>query len=407
MRKLNARLMVYCQDSLGLGHLRRNIHIAHEVARAAPDTEVVFVSDSPMSPFFELPPNCDFVKLPTVVKVRKGDWEVHRLPQLGAAQVQEIRSRLIRDLADAFRPDVLLVDHMPHGAAGELEPCLASLRESQPACRRVLGLRDILGAPDDIRSKWRELGAYDLLVEHYDAVFVYGSRDIFDVAEAYAFGPEIGPRVRYCGYVAVAADALDPAPDRLSQKFSQPRPQTALVMAGGGHDGFELMNTVVEAIRWIGSEIPFNTYIVTGPFMPAAERHALEQQARDLPIVVRRFRDDSATLMRAADLVVAMAGYNTTCEVLQLAQRAIVIPRAGPSAEQSIRTGLFQGRGWLHVIHPSALSAPILAEAMLKELAGPGRAGSPAPLDLSGAERAARYLLALAADARAATRAAS
>ncbi len=405
MRTLNARLMIYCQDSLGLGHLRRNVNIAHEVARAAPETSVVFVSDSPMSPFFDLPPNCDFVKLPTVVKVRKGDWEVHRLPHLGAAHVREIRSRLIRDLADAFRPDVLLVDHMPHGAAGELAPCLASLRRSHAACRRVLGLRDILGAPVDICSKWRDLGAYELLGEHYDAVLVYGSREVFDVAEAYAFGPEIARRVRYCGYVAVAPEASCPAPDRLSEKFEVPRAQTALVMAGGGHDGFAFMDTVLDAIRWIGPEIPFNSYVVTGPFMPAEERHALEQKARGLPVAVRRFRDDSATLMRAADLVVAMAGYNTTCEVLQLARRAILVPREGPSLEQSMRTERFQQRGWLHAIHPSALSAPILGEAMLKELAGPERDAAAAAIDLSGAARAAGHVLELAASARRSARA--
>ena len=31
------RVLIYCQDSFGLGHLRRNVNIAHEIHRLAPD----------------------------------------------------------------------------------------------------------------------------------------------------------------------------------------------------------------------------------------------------------------------------------------------------------------------------------------------------------------------------------
>src|SRR3712207_8465412 len=38
----------------------------------------------------------------------------------------------------------------------------------------------------------------------------------------------------------------------------------------------------------------------------------------------------------SADLVVAMAGYNTTAELLSVGASALLVPRSGPSAEQQI-----------------------------------------------------------------------
>ena len=66
MKRQGVRALVYCQDSLGLGHLRRNINIAHEMSRQAPDTTFLFIADSPSAPFFKLPPNSDFIKLKSI-----------------------------------------------------------------------------------------------------------------------------------------------------------------------------------------------------------------------------------------------------------------------------------------------------------------------------------------------------
>ena len=85
------RVMIYCQDSLGLGHLRRNVNIARSLSLLRPGTSFLFVADSPVAPFFALPTNSDFLKLPTLVKVGKGkgegegEWEVRGLPRLGSA----------------------------------------------------------------------------------------------------------------------------------------------------------------------------------------------------------------------------------------------------------------------------------------------------------------------------------
>ena len=106
----SARIMMYSQDSYGLGHLRRATNLANALVTAHPNLSVLLVVDSPVAPFFDLQNHIDFVKLPTVVKVGSG---VFRASQLltGYSLVRAMRSNVIREVLRRFRPDVVLVDH--------------------------------------------------------------------------------------------------------------------------------------------------------------------------------------------------------------------------------------------------------------------------------------------------------
>ena len=77
---------------------------------------------------------------------------------------------------------------------------------------------------------------------------------------------------------------------------------------------------------------------------------------------------DSLTYLRAADVVIAMAGYNTTAEILTLDKPALLVPRSGPSAEQQMRAKLFADRGWVNWLPPEDLSPDMLAQAALSAL---------------------------------------
>ena len=130
-----------------------------------------------------------------------------------------------------FRPDIMLVDHMPHGAEGELIPCLEALSESEKRTLVVVGLRDILGAPEDIIPQWSRRGAYDLIGRLYDMVLVYGAKDVYDLGNAYGFSESLERKIRYCGYVATKVKSYPKAAERISTKFIEEKPHTLLVMA--------------------------------------------------------------------------------------------------------------------------------------------------------------------------------
>lgn len=129
------RLSIYSQDSLGLGHLRRNILIGGAFLKTTKDSNVLLFADSPVAPFFTLPERMDHIKLPSIRKVSAGCWEATRL-RIDERELVELRANLLRDALVNFRPNLLLVDHMPGGAQGELLPALKVLKQRYPRDRK-------------------------------------------------------------------------------------------------------------------------------------------------------------------------------------------------------------------------------------------------------------------------------
>lgn len=383
------RLVVYSQDGLGLGHMRRTSLLAAEFLASSPGATALTISDSPLGQFFAQMPGHDYLKLPSILKAGPGDWRPVSMA-MPFAELLDLRRVIIRSTVLKLRPDVLLVDHMPHGAMGELLPTLHAL-ESRPT-RVVLGLRDILDAPATIRQRWAVEGALEAVEAYFDDVVVYGSRDVFDVARQYDWPHTVSGRLRYSGYVC------SPPPPRslagkLRSRYRKKRVDGDLIvaMAGGGADADTLFDALLSAVPQLAGRRRCVVVIVTGPFLPSAERRALVRRASGLPVHVIKSVSDSMGYLGAADLVVAMAGYNTTAEILSLGQRALLVPRSGPSAEQQMRARLFAERGWVRWLAPEQLSASTLADAMDEALST--ALAPPVAPDLNGRSRVAELLL--------------
>ena len=200
-------MLIYSQDGLGLGHMRRTSLLAAEFLRQVPGASALTLSDSPLGQFFATAPGHDFLKLPSIRKSGPGEWEAVSL-SASFRDVLALRRRLIASAVREFDPDILLVDHMPHGAMGELVPALQKLRNHR--AQVVLGLRDVIDNPEVVRRRWTAEGAYEALEEFYDEVLVYGSRDVLDVAREYAW-PK-GPSQHWPTRATCAASRT-PGPD--------------------------------------------------------------------------------------------------------------------------------------------------------------------------------------------------
>ena len=395
-RRPPPRMLVYSQDGLGLGHLRRTSAIATHFLAARPGASVLTVSDSPLGRFFPMAADHDYVKLPSIRKAGPGDWRALSL-SMPFPEVLDLRRQLIRGAVASFRPDVVLVDHMPHGAMGELVPALEDL--SSGTSRVVLGLRDIVDAPDVVRARWTVEGAYEAVEQYYDEVLIYGSREVFDATDEYAWPPAAADRATYCGYVCSPAQLRGVERLRRRTLAGRPGARHLVAMAGGGADAHPLFRALLQALPAVDAQSPVVLTMVTGPFMPQPLRRDLLSRARGLPVRLLDTVSDAQNHLAAADLVVAMAGYNTTTEILQLGRPALLVPRAGPSAEQRMRARLFAERGWVRWLDPDDLSAGALAGAVLRALEDdaarePGVLRGRRP-DLDGRSVAVSRLLAL------------
>jgi predicted glycosyltransferase len=102
--------------------------------------------------------------------------------------------------------------------------------------------------------------------------------------------------------------------------------------------------------------------------MPPALRRDLEQRARRLGVRVKASVSDPLSYVQAADVVVAMAGYSSTAELLRSGTPAVLVPRSGPSAEQRMRASRFTNRGWVGMVDPDQLSGAAVAAAVRDRL---------------------------------------
>ncbi|GAA5006962.1 glycosyltransferase family protein [Actinopolymorpha pittospori] len=377
-----ARLLIYSQDGLGLGHQRRTTHVANEFLRAHPGASVLTVSDSPLGRFFASSGTHDYLKLPSLRRAGPGLWRPLSLAS-PFDDVLALRRDLIRVAAQRFRPDILLVDHhMPNGLMGELLPALEAVRTT-PA-RVVLGLRDILDAPETVQRRWRLEGAFEAIERHYDDVLVFGSREVYDLAAEYDWPEVAARRLRYCGYVGAAPSPTSAAEIRRIYLREETGP-LVLALGGGGADAYPLFDALLRSVPALLARRRCTFVLITGPLLPKAERLRLLSRARDLPVHVLTRVDDATPYVGAADLVVAMAGYNTAVEILSQQTPALLVPRSGPSAEQQMRARSFAERGWVHWLPPDQLAAQALAAAAATILAGSAPTPASAP-DLGGRE---------------------
>src|SRR5438445_799885 len=113
-----------------------------------------------------------------------------------------------------------------------------------------------------------------------------------------------------------------------------------------------------------------NGVLVTGPCMPAGVRRRLVRSVAGNPCRrVVSFVREPTRLVRRADRVVAMGGYNTVYEVLSFDKPALIVPRVKPRREQLIRAQRLQALGLVDVLHPEALSAAALSTWLSRERA--------------------------------------
>ena len=130
----NKRVLIYSHDSFGLGHLRRCRKIAHSIVARRKAASVLILSGSPIIGSFDFRTRVDFVRIPGVIKLRSGEYSSLSL-HMDIAEVLELRAAIIRHTAEAFAPDLLIVDLCLPDGSGVTIAREAAARTPLPARR--------------------------------------------------------------------------------------------------------------------------------------------------------------------------------------------------------------------------------------------------------------------------------
>jgi predicted glycosyltransferase len=353
-----ARVLIYSHDSFGLGHIRRCRTIAHALAEAFPKLKVLIVSGSPIIGSFDFKTRVDFVRVPSIIKLRNGDYVP--LDQHGSIQeMTALRSSLIDDAAEHFSPDFVIVDKEPLGLRGELEGTLDKLKSR--GARLVLGLRDVMDDPHALAKEWARKRVAPALEELYDDIWVYGLKEIYDPLQGLPLTARVHAKTRFTGYLKrtkPSAPAAALIPD-LNRRI--------LVTPGGGGDGEALIGWVLDAYETHRRSLP-DALIVLGPFMRAEARTSFQARAASLGLPCRVFEPRMEHLMADCHAVASMGGYNTFCEILSFDKRALIVPRHTPRFEQTIRAEAAKRLGLAHMLSEPADNARGDLETMAEAL---------------------------------------
>lgn len=361
------KLLVYSHDTYGLGNIRRMLAICHHLLEVIPELSILLVTGSPVIHSLRLPSLLDYIKLPCLTRVGRGEYKTKYLSD-NIGDAIRLRSDLILSAVRNFKPDMLMVDKKPMGVKGELADTLNYLQSKQPEAKQLLILRDILDSPQTIKSNWTRNGHYEAIKKHYDSVLILGERKVFDPVCEYDFPTSVAGKVEFCGYIRREAEPHIRERTRSRLQINEAE-KLVLVTSGGGQDGYSLIENYLSAVRSAPADRRFKSLLVCGPEMPSDQRAILQQQAaNERDVMFQEFAGDMIGLMAAADVVISMGGYNSICEILSLKKRAIIIPRFRPTEEQWIRADRLSRLGYFKTIHPDELTPELLLNALLESL---------------------------------------
>jgi predicted glycosyltransferase len=379
--KRSSRVLIYSHDTFGLGHLRRCRALAHDLVGRQNDLSVLILSGSPIIGSFDFRTRVDFVRIPGVIKLRNGDYTSLNL-HLDIEETLALRASIIRHTAEAFDPDVFIVDKEPLGLRGEVRETLELLKAR--GTRLVLGLRDVLDEPTLLGPEWERKNAIPALGALYDEIWIYGLPEICEPLAGLPLPRAVRGKTHYTGYLRRRLPAATPAP----QLPAITQGPYILATTGGGGDGEALVDSVIKAYERDG-DLPLPVLVVLGPFMSSeAQASFMARAARLDKVEAVTFATNLEHLLANAEGVVAMGGYNTFCEILSFDRRALIVPRTQPRLEQRIRAERAEALGLVRMLDEESAADAVQMAAALRALPSQGRPSErPIPGLLSGLDR--------------------
>lgn len=381
------RVAFYSHDTMGMGHLRRNMLIASALSSGRCQADTLLIAGTREAGFFAEQAGLDCVTLPALAKNRSGGYSARHYGW-SLEETTRLRGRVIASTLLAFQPDILVVDKLPQGICNELQRTLKLIR-SRAKTRCILGLRDVLDEPEVAIREWENSGNDAIIEKYFDEVWVYGDPSVYDCRAEYRFAKSTLDRISFTGYLDQKTRC------RSTVVESQAKQPLALCVVGGGQDGVGLARAFVEG----GVPNGWRGAVITGPFMPAADKQQLlaaavqrcPQNGKPIKIIDQLVEADN--YVSQADRVIAMGGYNTVMSVLSFRKPALIVPRTRPRAEQWLRAERLAAAKLITTLHPNDLN-PV---AIRRWLAQPDVADpTDHNIDLTGLDRIQSKVLAYA-----------
>lgn len=375
------RALLYVFDGgTGIGHLRRMAAIARHMQ--GPFACLLVTGHRAAAQWF-VPPECEYVHLPawdSLVHEKAQYWSREPFILLPQQEAVRMRSAMLMGVVQAFRPDVVLVDHLPLGMREELRPILR-----RKTTRFYLVTRGVQNESEDLAQLIFGGDARAHLHSAYHRILAAIDPQLFNFPAEYGLEEALSRKTIHTGYVADEVDPEAIARARAERNLATGQ-QWVVASAGGGQHGEALVESCY-ALAKKRPEVAFD--IVAGPrsrLCWGKGEHAVLEQGN---LRLHRETPSLPMLNRAADVVVTSGGYNTLIEALQGSARVVCIPNRKHERDEQFRHAALLAA--FVTISVSNKLADLERHLDLAIRAGP-TTDRRRELDVSGAERIARIV---------------
>ena len=384
------KIMFYCQNLLGMGHLVRTTEIIRNLVK---DFEVCLIDGGQIVEGFEIPDAVEVIHLEAIQAEGKQIKVVNSSQTL--EEVQEIRKYKLMKAFEEFQPDCLVTEGYPFSKkkslAFELLPLLERVKSAGQHTKVVCSLRDIIMVKKYRDRAKEEKDRCEFMNQYYDMLLIHSDPKIHRLEENFFLAKQLTCKVDYTGYV-VQSSPENPVftPEEIAQ-LNRKEPMI-LVSVGGGRLGHDLLDCVIDAASIIDSYLPHHIQIFTGPFMPAEKFAQLQKiVANKTNITLKRYTPHLLSYMEKASLSISLGGYNTTMNVLKTAVNSMIYP-SNKDSEQRIRAEKLEKLGILSVIRQEDLQAERLAQKIIACLQKVPTTNAFESLELQGGKKTAQLL---------------
>ena len=384
------KIMFYCQNLLGMGHLVRTTEIIRSLVK---EFQVCLIDGGQIVPGFEIPSNVEILHLPAIRAEHKQIKVVDS--SLTLEEIQQIRKSKLLRVFDEFQPDCLVTEGYPFSKkkslAFELVPLLEKVQLAGRRTKVVCSVRDIIMVKQYRDRAQEEERRCKFLNQYYDMLLIHSDPKIHKLEECFSRFKELNCEIYYTGYVAQSpSENMVPREEDLAElKSKEPM---IVVSVGGGRLGHNLLESVVEAASILERTIPHQIRVFTGPFMPEEKFLELQKAAdNQVNLTLRRYTSQLLAYMEKAALSISLGGYNTTMNVLRTGVNSMIYPSSKDS-EQTIRAEKLEKRGIVQVIRKEDLQPDRLAQKIIACLKREPVNKTFEPLQLQGATKTAQLL---------------
>ena len=302
---------MYCQHSLGIGHLARTAHLATALTKLGP-VGVIVGGKVPAS--FKFDARMALFSITPVAMHINGSLHDPVAGRDINPIMDERKLQICKAIA-TFQPDTLLIEMFPFGRKKFAPEITAGIQQAQAIkrCRIYSSVRDILVTNRSDQKRFDEL-SFCRLNKLFDAVLVHGDSSFCSLEETFPKLGDLEIPVHYTGYIS-SNTAIEPTSAKKIQ-----RKDLIVVSCGGGRVGTQLSKLALESFPLIKKFCNFDMTLLVGA--NAANLEYTPQEG----LTVTQQVDDLAGLLRTSKASISQCGYNTATDILRSEVPAVFVP---------------------------------------------------------------------------------